>query len=492
MEDGNKGRTPHYFAARIDGAPVEPGTFVTGRVTGVAGETLIVDGARMSEGRRSFWGFGRKKGADEKPAPEARSACCRPGSRGRSRARDSRTRSAGPRAGSRRTAAEKKRWFSRLTSGLSRSSSKLGDSVSGLFTKKKLDASSLQDLEDILIEADLGVETAMAITDRLSEGRFAKGIEAEELQEVLASEVEKVLAPLARPLEIGPAPFVILVVGVNGTGKTTTIGKIAAQQAAAGKRVVLAAGDTFRAAAVEQLKIWGERSGATVVSGEQGADPAGLVFDAMDKAATADLLIVDTAGRLQNKAELMAELEKIVRIIKRKNPDAPHAVLLTLDATTGQNAMNQVDIFEQERRRHRPRDDQARRHRARRHPRRDRRQARLADPLHRRRRGHRRPRPVRRARLCPRNRRPRLTGALPIRFRSATSLPRSRSAPVAQLDRALPSEGRGHRFESCRVHQPPKPQPPPHIRSTGARARAVPNSPRSSSAPAARRNVNPP
>ncbi|WMS43192.1 signal recognition particle-docking protein FtsY [Acuticoccus sp. MNP-M23] len=294
----------------------------------------------MSEGRRSFWGFGRKKADDPKAdaassAPAAPAETAQPGTTPTPPVPATDTASAEP----------KKRWFSRLTSGLSRSSSKLGDSVSGLFTKKKLDASSLQDLEDILIEADLGIETAMAITDRLSESRFAKGIEAEELQEVLASEIEKVLAPLARPLEIGPAPYVVLVVGVNGTGKTTTIGKIAAQQAAAGKRVVLAAGDTFRAAAVAQLKIWGERSGATVVSGEQGADPAGLVFDAMDKAASADLLIVDTAGRLQNKAELMAELEKIVRIIKRKNPAAPHAVLLTLDATTGQNAMNQVDIF---------------------------------------------------------------------------------------------------------------------------------------------------
>ncbi|WP_420393653.1 signal recognition particle-docking protein FtsY [Acuticoccus sp.] len=230
--------------------------------------------------------------------------------------------------------------------GLGRSSNRLGDQVSGLFTKAKLDASSLQDLEDILIEADLGVDTAMAITERLSGQRFARGIAADELQEVLAEEVERVLAPLARPLEVtGATPFVILVVGVNGTGKTTTIGKIAAQQARAGRSVVLVAGDTFRAAAVEQLKIWGERSGASVVTAPPKSDAAGLVYEALDVARDADVLLIDTAGRLQNRGELMAELEKIVRVIRRKMPGAPHAVLLTLDATTGQNALNQVDIF---------------------------------------------------------------------------------------------------------------------------------------------------
>ena len=245
-------------------------------------------------------------------------------------------------------ATEPRGWFSRLSRGLNRSSNKLGENVSSLFTKRKLDASSLQDLEDILIEADLGVETAMAITDRLSEGRYAKGIEAHELQEVLAQEVEKVLAPHAQPLVMeGAAPFVLLVVGVNGTGKTTTIGKIAAREAAQGKRIVLAAADTFRAAAVEQLKVWGERSGARVVSGAPKADPAGLVYEAIDAAHGADVLIVDTAGRLQNKTELMAELQKVVRVISRRVPGAPHAVLLTLDATTGQNAVNQVDIFRQ-------------------------------------------------------------------------------------------------------------------------------------------------
>ncbi|MCF3936174.1 signal recognition particle-docking protein FtsY [Acuticoccus sp. M5D2P5] len=313
----------------------------------------------MSEGRRSFWGFGRKRASEtETPpdtateadaAPEAPSApevAPEP-----SPAPQPTPTPADPAPTPPATGEEQARsggWFTRLRDGLTRSSNRLGDSVSALFTKKKLDASSLQDLEDILIEADLGVDTAMAITDRLAESRFSKGIEAHELQEVLAEEVERVLTPLATPLKPGGAtPYVVLVVGVNGTGKTTTIGKIAAKEAASGKKVVLAAGDTFRAAAVEQLKIWGERAGAKVISGLPKADAAGLVYEALDAAEGSDLLLIDTAGRLQNKAELMAELEKIVRVIKRRIPDAPHAVILTLDATTGQNAMSQVDIFRQ-------------------------------------------------------------------------------------------------------------------------------------------------
>lgn len=297
----------------------------------------------MSEGRRSFWGFGRKRAETPETPPEAETQP--EAETPAAPAAPSEATPAAMPAPSGGEADAPKGWFSRFTRGLSRSSGRLGDRVSSLFTKKRLDASSLQDLEDILIEADLGIDTAMAITDRLSQERYSKGIEAHELQEVLASEVEAVLAPLARPLELSGAPAVLLVVGVNGTGKTTTIGKIAAKEAAAGKKIVLAAGDTFRAAAVEQLKIWGERSGAKVVSGAQGADPAGLVYEALDAAKGADLLIIDTAGRLQNRAELMAELEKIVRVIKRRMPDAPHATILTLDATTGQNALNQVDIF---------------------------------------------------------------------------------------------------------------------------------------------------
>jgi fused signal recognition particle receptor len=240
-------------------------------------------------------------------------------------------------------------FFRRLLTGLDRTSSSLTDGVTGLFTKRKLDAETLQDLEDVLIQADLGVETAMAVTDRLSDARYQKGIEPEALRQVLAEEVAEVLAPVEVPFAIDGAkkPFVVLVVGVNGTGKTTTIGKIAAKLKREGRTVVLAAGDTFRAAAVEQLKIWGERTKSPVVARPTGSDASGLVFDAMEQAAAsgADVLMIDTAGRLQNRAELMAELEKVVRVISKKTPEAPHAVLLVLDATTGQNALNQVEIF---------------------------------------------------------------------------------------------------------------------------------------------------
>ncbi|WP_417711336.1 signal recognition particle-docking protein FtsY [Roseibium aggregatum] len=240
-------------------------------------------------------------------------------------------------------------WFQRLKNGLSRSSASLTEGISSIFTKRKLDASMLEELEDILIQADLGVDTAMAITDRLSDGRYNKEISPEEVRAILAEEVEKVLAPVARPLDLdtGKKPHVVLMVGVNGTGKTTTIGKLSQKLRSEGKTVMLAAGDTFRAAAVEQLKIWGERTGAEVIARDTGADAAGLAYDAMKeaKAKGVDVLLVDTAGRLQNKAELMDELEKVIRVIKKHDPEAPHTVLLTLDATTGQNALNQVEIF---------------------------------------------------------------------------------------------------------------------------------------------------
>ncbi|EFO32388.1 signal recognition particle-docking protein FtsY [Roseibium sp. TrichSKD4] len=240
-------------------------------------------------------------------------------------------------------------WFQKLKKGLSRSSSALTDGISSIFTKRKLDASMLEELEDILIQADLGVDTAMAITDRLSDGRYDKEIAPDEVRAILSEEVEKVLAPVAQPLnlETGKKPHVVLMVGVNGTGKTTTIGKLSQKLAAEGKKVMLAAGDTFRAAAVEQLKIWGERTGAEVIARDTGADAAGLAFDAMKEAMAkdVDVLLIDTAGRLQNKAELMDELEKVIRVIKKHDPEAPHTVLLTLDATTGQNALNQVEIF---------------------------------------------------------------------------------------------------------------------------------------------------
>ena len=242
-------------------------------------------------------------------------------------------------------------WLSRLKTGLGKTSSRLSDGITGLFTKRKLDAATLEDLEDVLIQADLGVDTAMRITSTLSDGRFAKGISAEDVRAVLAAEVQRVLEPVARPLEIsaGNRPHVILMVGVNGTGKTTTIGKLAQQFAADGKKVMMAAGDTFRAAAVEQLKVWGERSGAAVLARETGADSSGLAFDALKEARAGgyDVLLIDTAGRLQNKQALMEELEKVVRVLKKLDPSAPHDVLLVLDATTGQNAMQQVEVFRQ-------------------------------------------------------------------------------------------------------------------------------------------------
>jgi fused signal recognition particle receptor len=240
-------------------------------------------------------------------------------------------------------------FFARLKDGLARSSGALSDGITSIFTKRKLDAAALEDFEDMLIKADLGVDTAARIAGRLREGRFDREVTDEEVKSVLAAEIVKALEPVAQPLAIDAAlkPHVILVVGVNGTGKTTTIGKLAAKFAAEGKSVMLAAGDTFRAAAIEQLKIWGERTGAAVIARETGADAAGLAFDALKeaKANAVDVLIIDTAGRLQNKTELMAELEKIIRVLKKLDPAAPHTVLMTLDATTGQNAVNQVEIF---------------------------------------------------------------------------------------------------------------------------------------------------
>ncbi|MFN3546154.1 MAG: signal recognition particle-docking protein FtsY [Mesorhizobium sp.] len=240
-------------------------------------------------------------------------------------------------------------WFQKLREGLSRSSRELSGSIAGVFTKRKLDEDTLQDLEDVLIRADLGMETAMRVTDALASGRYGKDVSDLDVRTIMAQEVEKVLKPVALPLELDLSvkPHVILVVGVNGTGKTTTIGKLAAKLTAGGLKVMLAAGDTFRAAAIEQLKIWGERTGSPVVASRLGADAAGLAYEAFEKAreAGSDVLIIDTAGRLQNKAELMAELEKVVRVLGKLDPDAPHTVLQTVDATTGQNALNQVEIF---------------------------------------------------------------------------------------------------------------------------------------------------
>ncbi|WFS00512.1 signal recognition particle-docking protein FtsY [Rhizobium tumorigenes] len=240
-------------------------------------------------------------------------------------------------------------WFQRLRAGLSRTSSQLTGQITALFTKRKLDDQTLQDLEDLLIQADLGVETALRITDALASERYGKDVSGEDVSRIMAAEIVKVLKPVAKPLQLDLShkPHVILVVGVNGTGKTTTIGKLASKLSGSGLKVMVAAGDTFRAAAIEQLKIWADRTKSTFVATKIGADASGLAFDAFQqaKADGTDVLIIDTAGRLQNKKELMDELEKIVRVLGKLDPEAPHTVLQTLDATTGQNALNQVEIF---------------------------------------------------------------------------------------------------------------------------------------------------
>ena len=240
-------------------------------------------------------------------------------------------------------------WFQRLRQGLARTSSQLTGQIAALFTKRKLDEDTLQELEDLLIQADLGVETALRVTDTLASERYGKDVTGEDVSRIMAAEITKVLSPVAKPLQLdlSDKPHVILVVGVNGTGKTTTIGKLAAKLSGAGLKVMLAAGDTFRAAAIEQLKIWAERTKSDIVSSKLGADAAGLAYEAFEQARLkkSDVLIIDTAGRLQNRTELMAELEKIVRVLGKLDPDAPHTVLQTLDATTGQNALNQVEIF---------------------------------------------------------------------------------------------------------------------------------------------------
>jgi fused signal recognition particle receptor len=238
-------------------------------------------------------------------------------------------------------------WWQRLSGGLKRTSSSLGSSITALVTNRLLEPATLDALEDELVRADLGQELATRFVDTLAQGRYPQGITSDEVKAVLAGEIEKELAPVAQILEVTERPFVILVAGVNGSGKTTTIGKLAARFRSEGKSVMLVAGDTFRAAAIDQLKIWGERTGADVMAREPGADAAGLAFDAIAaaKAQGVDVVLVDTAGRLQNRAELMGELEKMVRVMRKVEPTAPHAVLLVLDATVGQNALSQVEIF---------------------------------------------------------------------------------------------------------------------------------------------------
>jgi fused signal recognition particle receptor len=243
---------------------------------------------------------------------------------------------------------EKKGWWGRLAGGLKRTSSSIGTTLDNLLNKRPLDPAMLDEIEEALIRTDLGVEAAMRVSDAIAKGRFKENPTADDVKAIIAEEVAQVLEPVAKPLVVtGAKPFVILVVGVNGSGKTTTIGKLVSKLSAEGRKVVLAAGDTFRAAAIDQLKIWGQRTGAKVIAREPGADSAGIAFDAIGaaKADNADVVIVDTAGRLQNRTELMGELEKMVRVMKKVDESAPHAVLLVLDATVGQNALSQVEVF---------------------------------------------------------------------------------------------------------------------------------------------------
>ena len=243
-------------------------------------------------------------------------------------------------------------WWQRLSAGLKRSSSAIGGAIADVVTKRQLDESTIEQIEDELIRADLGAETAGRIATELRYGRFKSPITADEIKEVVATEVERALAGVAQALVIDPSkrPFVILVAGVNGSGKTTTIGKLAARLRREGRSVMLAAGDTFRAAAIEQLKIWADRSGSAFMTRGAGADPAGLAFDALAAARerNIDVLLIDTAGRLQNRSELMGELQKLARVIKKLDDSAPHAVLLVLDATVGQNALSQVETFKKD------------------------------------------------------------------------------------------------------------------------------------------------
>ncbi len=242
-------------------------------------------------------------------------------------------------------------WFGRLKAGLTRSSAKLGEGIAGIFTKRKLDDGAIEELEELLIGADLGVATAAKLTANLARTRFDKEVAPEEVRRALAEDIAAILEPVATPLALDAArkPHVVLVVGVNGSGKTTTIAKLAKLYRDQGLEVLLAAGDTFRAAAVEQLKIWGARSGCRVVARAPGADAAGLAYEALETARHEhhDLLLIDTAGRLHNKADLMAELQKILRVLKKLDPTAPHDTLLVLDATTGQNAHAQVAAFKE-------------------------------------------------------------------------------------------------------------------------------------------------
>jgi fused signal recognition particle receptor len=240
-------------------------------------------------------------------------------------------------------------FFGRLKDGLQRSTQKLSTNLSGVVTRRRLDEAALEALEEALIASDLGTEVAARVIESFRRSRFGREVSEAEIREALAAEIAAILAPVAKPLVLNPAlhPHVILVAGVNGTGKTTTIGKLAQAWVTEGRKPMLVAGDTFRAAAVEQLQIWGERTGAPVIAGPANTDAAGLAYDALTqaRAAGADVLLIDTAGRLHNKSALMEELQKIIRVLRKQDPTAPHSVLLVLDATTGQNAIEQVRVF---------------------------------------------------------------------------------------------------------------------------------------------------
>lgn len=246
---------------------------------------------------------------------------------------------------------QKQSWFARLKAGLSKTSSGISEGISGIFTRRKLDTGMLEELEELLIMADMGAVVAATLVAEFSKGRFDKEISPQEVKEALAAQIAELLAPVATEMEIDAKakPYVVLVVGVNGNGKTTTMGKMAAMMKEGGWSVQMAACDTFRAAAVEQLKIWGERAGVPVVSAEEGADPASVAYRALEqaKATGGEVLLIDTAGRLHNKKNLMEELQKISRVIKKMDVAAPHKVLLVLDGTTGQNAMQQVAAFQE-------------------------------------------------------------------------------------------------------------------------------------------------
>jgi fused signal recognition particle receptor len=240
-------------------------------------------------------------------------------------------------------------FLSRLKQGLSRSTAKISESIGAVFVRRKLDDEALQELEDVLLAADLGTAVAARVVAEFRRTRFGKEVTDDEVKQALAGEIAKILAPVALPFAPDPAlkPHVILMVGVNGTGKTTTIGKLAQQYREQGLTTLMVAGDTFRAAAVEQLQVWGQRTGSTVISGPANTDPAGLAFDALTRARAerADVLLIDTAGRLHNKTALMEDLRKIIRVLKKQDAAVPHSILLVLDATTGQNALAQVDVF---------------------------------------------------------------------------------------------------------------------------------------------------